>query len=134
MTEQHIRGVVRLINALTNVTGGRDHLRAEVERLTAALEPFARISRENPRWADGDTAYLDENDRLTAADFHRARRVLDEQQWHAARKSPDIVVRLREPVMLRYDAEAVNAERREAADEIERLRAADGLRCMMERN
>jgi hypothetical protein len=33
----------------------------------------------------------------------------------------DIIERLREPVMLRYNAEQVNAERREAAAEIERL-------------
>lgn len=35
----------------------------------------------------------------------------------------DLVERLREPVMLRYNAEQINAERREAAEEIEALRS-----------
>jgi hypothetical protein len=51
---------------------------AEIERLRAALEPFACISRDNPHWADDDTAYLDEMDGLTAGDFHRALKALSE--------------------------------------------------------
>lgn len=39
-------------------------------------------------------------------------------------RDSDIVERLREPVMLRYSAEQINAERKEAANEIERLRGA----------
>jgi hypothetical protein len=62
-------------------------MRAEIERLRVALEPFAKVSRDNPGWATGDPAYLDAEDGLTAGDFHRAAEALRAYEQHAKDES-----------------------------------------------